>query len=168
MRRIAVTGRFQPLHNDHLDLMHRALSKADLLIVGITNPDARSLMEHPDSGHRHTGEANPYTYFERAAWVDAALRESAVDPARFIVTPFPLERPDLWESYIPAGTTQVIRAYSPWERSKAAALAACYPVEVIDGDPAIRITASDIRARIRAGDTTWSSLVPPAVSRSLA
>lgn len=167
MRRIAVTGRFQPLHNDHLDLMHRALSAADLLIVGITNPDARSLVEHPDSAHRHTDGANPFSYFERAQWVHAALRESGVDPASFTVTPFPLERPDLWESYIPSGTTQVIRAYSPWERAKAAALEARYPVEVIDGDPAVRITASDIRDLIRAGDDAWRSLVPPAVSRSL-
>lgn len=167
MRRIAVTGRFQPLHNDHLDLMEHALAMADDLVVGITNPDTRSLVEHPESSHRHTDDANPYTYFERAAWVTEALREAGVPWERVTITPFPLERADLWQSYIPADTVQLIRAYSPWERAKAAALEACYPVVVLDGDPAARIAASDIRAMIRTADPAWRELVPAAVARTL-
>lgn len=163
---VAVTGRFQPVHLDHLDLMRVGLSMGDVLIVGITNPDRRSLIEHSASSHRHTDEANPYTYFQRALWVRDSLLEAGVPPGRFLITPFPLEAPDTWTSYIPASAHQLVRTYSPWEDSKADALRAVYRTTVIKGDPETKIAATAVRSGI-AGDTDdWRALVPAPVARS--
>lgn len=167
MTLIAVTGRFQPLHLDHVELLMLGAEMGEHLIVGITNPDGRSLVEHGASRHRHTDEANPYTYYERAAWVRESLVDAGLDTADFTVTPFPLERADVWTSYIPAHAHQVVRVFSAWEQAKAEALMSVYPTTVIQGDPARKIAATDIRGAIARGDESWRACVPAAVARAL-
>ena len=61
----AVTGRFQPVHHQHLELFALALAEHDHLVVAVTNPDSGARHEAATSTHRHTDAANPFTYFER-------------------------------------------------------------------------------------------------------
>lgn len=155
-----VTGRFQPVHEQHLDLVGRALAECGHVIVAVTNPDPGARREEAASAHRHMSAANPFTYYERARLLEAACRERGWHE-RTSVVPFDLTRPALWPHYVPLEARQYVRAYGDWERHKARQLrAAGYEVTLLEGDPAGRRTAGDIRARMREGDPGWTALVP--------
>lgn len=164
----AVTGRFQPFHLQHLELVAYALELAHYVIIGVTNPDRRSLQREAASEHRHREDANPFSFFERQEMILASLNAARLDPTRYCVVPFPLDLPDLWEGYIPLDSTQVVRVFSEWEREKVRRLAAAgYPVEVLEGDPESRISATDIRDAL-ADDKKWSHWVPAGTRQVLA
>ncbi len=155
-----VTGRFQPVHAQHLELFELALSRCDHLIVAVTNPDSGARQEEPTSSHRHTDQANPFTYFQRARLINAATTANGW-ARRVTVVPFDLTRPQHWPEWVPLEAHQFVRAYSPWERQKATRLHdAGYPVTVLDGDPATRQSSSDIRQAMAGGN--WHELVPEA------
>lgn len=162
-RIVCVTGRFQPVHHQHLDLFEIALQDADVLIVAVTNPDSGARHEEATSAHRHLPESNPFTYYERARMLQVAL-EGARMSTRATIVPFDLTRPDCWPDYVPLQARHFIRAYSSWERDKAARIArAGYPVTVLDGDPDARLSASDIRAHLHEPVERWAHLVPDPV-----
>lgn len=164
---IAITGRFQPFHRDHLDLVMHGLKLADQVIIGITNPDRRSLKAVPSSSHRHRSSANPFTYLERQRIIHAALKGAAISPARYEVVPFPLDDPNVWRDYIPASTRQLVRVFSDWERDKAAALRdGGYEVVVLDGDPGHRISSSSVRAAMASG-LPWQHWLPRGCAETL-
>lgn len=168
MNRLAcVTGRFQPVHLQHVELFEIALRDAGYLVVAITNPDTAARHQEPTSAHRHLPDSNPFTYFERATLLCAALDERGLT-ARTTIVPFDLTRPDCWNEYVPLHAQHLVRAYSSWERDKARRLAeAGYPVTVLDGDPAIRISSSAIRARLHDDDATWADLMPASAAAVL-
>jgi len=160
MRLAAVTGRFQPVHHQHLELFALALAEHDHLVVAVTNPDSGARAEAATSAHRHTEAANPFTYFERLRLLHAALGGAGLAD-RVTVVPFDLTRPALWPEYVPLTARQFVRAYSAWEKEKAHRLAdGGYPVTVVDGDPASKLDAAEIRARF--ADGTWEAMVPEA------
>jgi cytidyltransferase-like protein len=162
-----VTGRFQPVHEQHLELFEIALRDAEHLVVAVTNPDAGSRHAEPTSAHRHLPESNPFTYFERVGLLRAALEGRGL-AARTTIVPFDLTRPACWPEYVPLRARHLVRVYGDWERDKARRLAdAGYPVTVLDGDPGRRISASALRAQVRSGTATWHDLVPEPVARLL-
>jgi nicotinamide-nucleotide adenylyltransferase len=157
-----VTGRFQPVHGQHLELFEIALREADHLIVAVTNPDRGSWHQEQASAHRHLRSANPFTYYERVRLLEAALGSAALT-RRTTIVPFDLTRGEYWTDYVPLSARHVVRAYSEWERHKARVLAdAGYQVTVLEGDPATKMSSSEIRARIEQG-RSWAELVPNAV-----
>lgn len=159
-----VTGRFQPPHRQHLDLLLLALRRADRLVVAVTNPDTADRARAPESGHRHLAEANPFTFYERLRLVTAALCAAGVRRERFDVVPFPLTAPALWPHYVPLAATHLVRVFSPWERAKAERLrAGGYDVVVLDGVSDQRLAGSDIRAAMVAG-RPWREHVPEPVA----
>lgn len=167
-RLACVTGRFQPVHEQHLELFEIALRDADHLVVAITNPDSGARHEEPTSTHRHLAESNPFTYFERARMLRAALDERGLTD-RTMIVPFDLTRPRCWAEYVPPHARHLVRAYTDWEREKARWLAeAGYPVTVLDGDPADKVSSSDIRPRLLGDRSGWEGLVPVAVAPVLA
>src|SRR5439155_1142186 len=98
--------------------------------------------------HRHTDAANPFTYYERLRLLTAALAGAGLAD-RAVVVPFDLTRPDLWAQYVPRHARHYVRAYSAWEKDKAAQLeAGGYAVTVLDGDPSGKLDASAIRAAV--------------------
>jgi nicotinamide mononucleotide adenylyltransferase len=150
-----------------VELFDLALTGAEWLIVAVTNPDSQARHEEPTSAHRHTRAANPFSYYERARMLAAALAEAGL-AARATVVPFDLTRPDVWPDYVPLRARQYVRVYDAWERQKAARLAeAGYPVTVLDGDPAERVSGTGIRAALRAGAEP-AALLPAAVAGVLA
>lgn len=155
-----VTGRFQPVHAQHLELFDKALAACDHLIVAVTNPDAGARQREPTSSHRHTAAANPFTYFERCRLLAAAVGERGLG-RQITIVPFDLTRPEAWPQYVPLAACQFVRVYSDWEREKGRRLAgAGYPVTLLEGDAGRRISASDIRAALAAGGSGWRPLVP--------
>lgn len=157
-----VTGRFQPVHKQHMELFEVALRDAGHLIVAITNPDAGAVHEEPTSAHRHRRSSNPFTYYERTQLLNAALAGAGLASSTTIV-PFDLTRPVHWPEYVPLDARHFVRAYSDWERRKASLLAdRGYSVEILEGDQSRRLSASDIRVRLAQG-SAWEDLVPAAV-----
>lgn len=156
-----MTGRFQPVHGQHVELFEHALSSAENLVIAVTNPDSGALYEATTSTHRHTVSANPFSYFDRYSFLMAALRERGLAD-RISIVPFDLSRPAVWGDYVPLRARQLVRVYGPWEQEKAEQLkAAGYDVETLEGLNETRLSSSDIRARIIEG-TDWESLVPSA------
>src|SRR3954447_12216213 len=82
-----VTGRFQPVHRQHLELFEIALQEADRLIVAVTNPDSGGRHQEPTSAHRHLPESPPFPYFGGAGVLAAALGRRGL-AARSTVGPF--------------------------------------------------------------------------------
>jgi len=165
---IAVTGRFQPIHLDHLALLRHAFEIARQVFIGITNPEPGVRTAHPASAHRHLASANPWTYVERRTLIDAALRSEGVEPSRYTIVPFPLDEPARWPELLPRGTPQLVRVFSDWEREKVRCFAAAgYPPKVLEGDPATRLSASNIRCAMR-NEEPWQHWVPPGPRELLA
>lgn len=146
-----------------MDLFEIALAGCEHLIVAVTNPDSGARHQEATSAHRHTAAANPFTYFERSRLLRAALDDRGW-ARRCTIVPFDLTRRALWAEYVPLAARHYVRAFSDWERQKARWMeAAGYQVEVIDGDPLTRLSASDIRAGMRDGRSEWRQVVPSAI-----
>jgi cytidyltransferase-like protein len=168
---VCVTGRFQPVHDDHLRLFQVALAAGDRLVVAVTNPDPDTRHAEPTSDHRHRAEANPFTYYERIELLTAALAAAdglgAERAARVRIVPFDLGRPEHWSHYVPSHAVQYVGVYGPWEREKVARLVAGgYRTVEVHGDQRTRRTSSAIRSALRAG-AGWEPLVPPATVQPL-
>ena len=79
--------------------------------------------------------------------------------------PFPVNEPELWAAYVPAGVTQYIRLFSDWGGTKLDRLReAGYEVVVLDEGSEKEISGAEVRAALRSGDE-WEALVPPGVAR---
>ena len=162
-----VHGRFQPFHNGHLEYLRGAAERSDEIFVGITNPDPARIKAEPSDPLRHLPESNPYSYAERLLMVKAAAGDLGLDPARVHVIPFPVNEPDLWPAYIPAGATQYLRLFSEWGGTKLERMReAGYEVVVLDEGAEKELSGADVRAAIRDGGD-WQGLVPPGVARVL-
>lgn len=157
---VAVTGRFQPFHNDHLDLVVHGLSIADRVLIGVTNADSVRRPAHPASSHRHLDCANPYNYDQRAQLIEASLAAAGIEVRRYDVIPFPLDDPASWSEILATGTRQLVRVFSDWEREKVRRFASAgFATVVLEGHAATRVSGSDIRAAMRAG-RPWGHWVP--------
>jgi len=162
---VCVTGRFQPVHDDHLRLFRTALAAGDRLVVAVTNPDPGTRRPEPESGHRHRADANPFTFYERVELLTAALAADRLQQARIV--PFDLARPEHWSHYVPLTAVQYVGVYGPWEAEKVRRLAAGgYRVVQVPGQQRTRRTSTAIRAALRAGQD-WEPLVPPATVPAL-
>lgn len=156
----AVTGRFQPFHSDHLDLVLQAVDDGGSVIVGVTNPDARSRVRDSQSPHRHRDDANPFSYVERQAMIASSLSAAGLARTQFAIVPFPLDVPQVWHDYIPSHAVQLVRTFTKWEDKKVELLrAGGYEVRAIPGDQRSRISASDVRAAMVAG-ADWREHLP--------
>ncbi|MEX2533103.1 MAG: adenylyltransferase/cytidyltransferase family protein [Nitriliruptoraceae bacterium] len=159
IRTACVTGRFQPVHLQHVELFLRALDEADRLIVAITNPTVESYATQDASLHRNQAEANPFDVATRTRLLAASLTDAGIAAVTSIVA-FDIFVPDTWEEIVPLDVTQVVRVYSPWEAEKVVRFrAAGYPVRVLNGDNDNKITASQIRASLFAGGHDWEAHV---------
>ena len=160
-----IHGRFQPFHNGHLEYLRGAASRSEEIFVGITNPDPSRIRPEPSDPARHLPESNPWSYAERMLMVKAAASDLGLDLARVHPIPFPVNEPELWAAYVPAGVTQYIRLFSDWGGTKLDRLReAGYEVVVLDEGSEKEISGAEVRAALRSGDE-WEALVPPGVAR---
>lgn len=162
-----IHGRFQPFHLGHREYLQLALERSEQLIVGITNPDPWQIAEEAESSHRHTDEANPFTFFERLQMVRNVLLDDAVPLERVLIIPFPVNLPDRWRYYIPPDVTHFVRVFSDWEQTKVDRLRAeGYRAEILSPGADKAFEATEVRRRLDAGED-WAALVPPGTSRVL-
>ena len=158
------TGRFQPFHNQHLEVLSALSHEFDRIIIAITNPDIENLFEHAASQHRHTDAANPFSYESRVQIIEDSISElSELNGVEIEIIPFDLTQPDSWT--VPAETVFALRIFSVWEANKLD-LFTGQGFEVLElPAPATKLSASDIREALTANDSTWHShVIPEAVS----
>lgn len=152
------TGRFQPFHNQHLEVLSALSHEFDRIILGITNPDLDNLREHSASQHRHTDSANPFSYESRVKIIkDSIANQSEFDRVEFEIIPFDLNDSASWS--VPSETVFALRIFSPWEASKLT-LFTDLGFETLElPAPSIKLSASDIRASLEASDSKWENSV---------
>lgn len=152
---VCFTGRFQPFHKQHLEVVEAIRKEYAHIIIGITNPDLTKLNQHAESAHRHTDNANPFDFDARREIVLASLE----DLTEVEVIPFDLENPKSWQ--VPAETTFALRIFSSWEISKQKLFESNgYRTQLLD-PPAHKLSASSIREQLMAGNTAWQEQVCP-------
>ena len=154
------TGRFQPFHNQHLEVLSALSHEFDRIIIGITNPDIENLFEHAASLHRHTDVANPFSYESRVQIIKASISDlTDLNNVEIEIIPFDLTQPSSWT--VPAETVFALRIFSVWEVSKLN-LFTGQGFEVLElPAPANKLSASDIREALTTNDSTWHSHVAP-------
>jgi cytidyltransferase-like protein len=162
-----VHGRFQPFHNGHLACLQQAATRCRHLLIGITNPDRRSMIIEPEDPTRHLPASNPFTFTERLLMITAVLRDTDPGIPSYVI-PFPIGFPALWHEYLPAGTVHFMRLFSGWGRVKIERLtAAGYRVVTLEPGVEKDVSGEQVRAAWRRDDPLWTSLVPPAVADTI-
>ncbi len=157
-----IHGRFQPFHVGHLEYLRLAAEQSEELVVGITNPDARSSVFEAADPARSEAAANPWSYLERYRMIQAVLREEGLE--RSPIVPFPVSDTELWSSYAPAGVTHFLRVFDAWGEAKANRLrGAGYDVVVLAAGTAKTVSGKDVRVRLAQGGD-WRALVPAGVA----
>lgn len=164
-----IHGRFQVLHNDHLQYLLAGKARCRHLVVGITNPDPSLTAADAADPDRHAPYANPMTYYERYVVTREVLREADLPEQEFSLVPFPVNRPDLYRFYVPLDGTFFLTIYDNWGRKKKEMFASMgLKVEVLWEKPPEQkgLVSSDIRQRMARGEP-WETMVPPAVAKRM-
>jgi cytidyltransferase-like protein len=158
-RYASVHGRFQPFHKGHLTYLNLAFQRCDHLIIGITNPDKRHLIQTEADPKRHLAAANPFTYYERYLMIKGSLLAAGMQLESFDIVPFPIDSPQLLENYCPK-VPVYLRDRGAWTKSKILTLQSCgWFVEILTDSTDLDITGTEIRQRITNG-RKWQELVP--------
>ncbi len=161
-----VHGRFQVLHNDHVEYILAGKRRCDSLVIGITNPDPSLTNVDPANPSRSQAASNPLTYFERYSMVKAAMIEKGLSYSEFSITPFPINFPDLYRFYVPTKAIFYLTIYDDWGRRKHELLAKSgLRTEVLWDRPAEQkgLTGSFIRNLMLKG-LSWEEFVPKSVA----
>lgn len=153
----AVCGRFQPLHNEHLDYILEAKRITNKLWIGLVSPSSISL----SPAYRLAGSANPLTFDERVEMIIEALADENVPSQDIVIVPFDLEQ----ATNIPSGIPMLITKCDTWSDKKEEILRKNYSIRILKHRPDPQITGSAVRHMILNDDGTWTSLVPMATIR---
>jgi cytidyltransferase-like protein len=161
-----IHGRFQGLHNGHMEYLLAGKSRCRFLYIGITNPDPSLIRENAADLKRSRDDANPFTYFERMEMLRDALVEAGVQRSEFDVVPFPINTPQLIQYYTPTTATYYVTIYDAWGRTKAETLTSLgLRVEVMwERTMAQRLTTGTEVRQLISGGKPWRNLVPNAVA----
>ncbi|MAL09080.1 MAG: cytidyltransferase [Maricaulis sp.] len=161
-------GRFQPPHIDHLKYLMSIAMRCDHLIIAITNPVQDTVKFVPESDHRHSAEANPYTYFERAELIRFGLMDMGLDCRSYTIVPFDLFQPKTWRYFLPKSDCMLyLRVFSDWElRKKSIFEENGIPVKILDRPQHKGMAATEVRVRI-AKNQSISDFVTPSVEKHL-
>lgn len=155
-----VHGRFQPFHTGHKSYVKWANQQCDRLIIGITNADPSHIDVEDADPDRHKEENNPYTYFERQRMITAFIDSDLFNGAAYI-TPFPINKPELWQHYVPASATHYIRVLEEWHEEKVERIQE-HGREVVSERHERVVSGTNIRKKMR-NDEEWESEVPAPV-----
>ena len=158
-----IHGRFPLFHNDHLKYALLAKERCKKLIVGITSPENANLLREEVDPHRSNASANPFTYYERFNMVKLALLEAGVKREDFEIVPYPIERPEVLNNYIPLSATSFFTIYDDWGYEKLHRLGELgYGTIVLFDTREKAMCSTEIRQKI-VNEQDWKQMVPSAV-----
>ena len=163
-----VLGRFQPIHIGHMEYLESAKRHCERLVVGITNPDIKTIINEKADAKRSKRENNPFSYILRYEMIGRSLRDANWNADQFTITPALITEPARMEAFLPPKekTTVFITVYDKWGDEKARRMEQLgYRVQILwRRDMSQRITSgTEIRRLMRAGGV-WQHLVPGAVA----
>ena len=154
-------GRFQPFHDGHLAYLRWAADECDELLVGLTNADPSHVRDESADPERSEPRNNPFRYHERDRMVRAAVADADLGvPVR--VLPFPVNRPELWEYYVPDDAVHLLRVLDDWHGVKADRLRE-HGRQVRTVRAERTVSGTEIRRRMARGDDSWREDVPKGV-----
>jgi len=160
-------GRFQPVHNGHVEYLLAAKARCDFLYIGLTQMVRSRLQDVSEVAH-HRAELpnNPLTFFERQELIREVMLDSGVARGEFEVLPFPIEDEPILTEFLPLDVPVFTTVYDDWNREKVVRLrSAGYVVEVLWEREIKEYVGSKVRALVAAGDDGYRSMVPEATSR---
>jgi nicotinamide-nucleotide adenylyltransferase len=147
MKRGLFIGRFQPLHNAHLEDIKSALKEVDELIIGVGSSNVKRNKE------------NPFTFEERVKMIDSVLLKKFIRNCYIFPVP-DFNDDEKWVQYIEKEIPKfdIVYTGNSWTHR-------CFKkfgykvnkVEIIDG-----ISSTIIRDLIN-GNKEWKKLVPKEV-----
>jgi nicotinamide-nucleotide adenylyltransferase len=159
-----IHGRFQPFHNGHKRYLEWALNHCENLIVGITNADPNHIANEKVDPERHKKRNNPYMYFERQILIRSYLESEGLTD-RVIITPFPINKANLWKYYAPKEATHFVMVLEDWHEEKVRRLKNNgRSVHTKRGKR--DISATNIRQKMRDG-RSWESDVPNSIAKTI-
>ena len=160
-----IHGRFQMLHNGHMEYLLAGKSRCERLIIGISNPDVTLVKFNDANPHRSAASSNPLSFFERYEMIRLAMLEAGVPREEFEIVPFPINYPELLFNYVPHDAKFYMTIYDEWSEDKRKVLQelGC-EVEVMwqRSNEEKEISGTEVRAAITAGEE-WRHLVPKSV-----
>lgn len=157
-----IHGRFQMLHNGHLEYLLAGKKRCAHLIIGICNPDMHLTKFSSANPHRSLKSSNPLTFFERFQMIKGSLLEAGIPLEEFDIVPFPVNFPELLFNYAPKKAKYYMTIYDQWgiEKKQNFEKLGC-DVDVMwtmtNEDKCT--SGSEVRALIKNGGE-WRHLVP--------
>ncbi len=162
-----IHGRFQVLHNGHMEYLLAGKSRCKCLIIGISNYLGNNSNPRISSidNHRLTSSANPFTYFERMEMITLAMEEAGISKNEFEIVPFPIETPELIFNFVPKSAVFYMTIYDEWGHDKKRVLFELgVKIDVMweRSEAQKPISGSLVRAKIEKYEL-WNDLVPDSV-----
>ena len=164
-----IHGRFQVLHNDHLNYLLAGKNRCKHLVVGITNPDPTLTRDDPSDPQRSLPTTNPLSYYERYLLIQAALLEAGLKAEEFAVVPLPINLPELYRHYVPLEAVFFLTIYDAWGESKLHQFESLgLKTEVLWRKRLEEkgLSGAFIRKKMISGEP-WKHLIPPSAARLL-
>ena len=114
-----VFGRFQVLHNKHMEYLLAAKMRCKKLYIGITHQD---IMMFAATSHLDvnggTKRDNPMTYLERLEMIQKAVENFGIKKEDYEIVPFPITHPELILQYAPEDATYFMSIKDEWDEQK--------------------------------------------------
>lgn len=145
-----IIGRFQPLHNGHMEVIRKCATESENLTIGI------------GSAQYSHEPGNPFTAGERYLMIEDALKDENID--NYCIVPVEdLNRYSVWVSHVESMSPPFSRVYSNNPFTRRLFEEAGY--ELKDSPLYSRDVYSGTEVRFRmVNDLDWRSLVPVAVA----
>ncbi len=148
-------GRFQPLHNGHIDIIQKILKENDKIIIVIGSAD------------EDFSQKNPLTTKERIILIKEAIKEMGVSPKNYHIIPLrDINNINLWVNHLNKHIPKYSKVYTGSELVKK-----CYKI-----NPTAKIinikkdkflfSASDIR-KMMIKNENWEKMVHPSTAKLL-
>lgn len=154
-KRALFVGRFQPFHLGHLAAIKTVLKQVEELVIIVGSAE----YSHSDK--------NPFTAGERIEMIRAALNESGIDPAKYIIIPIrDVHIHATWAAFIVSQTPKFDAVFTNEPLTSRLFKERGYRVERIPFFDRATYSATEIRKRILEGKN-WESLVPKSVAELL-
>ena len=146
-----VIGRFQPLHNGHLEVIRKVASECDRMIIGIGSAQ-----------YSHNRD-NPFTAGERYLMISETIKAEGIDNVS-IVPVEDLNRSSIWVSHVVSMCPPFSIVYSNNNVTRRLFEEAGYEVRDSPLYNRKEYSGTEVRRRL-SEDGDWESLVPKAVAK---
>ncbi len=146
-----IVGRFQPLHNGHLEVIRKVASECDRMIIGIGSAQ-----------YSHSCD-NPFTAGERYLMISEALRDEGITNVS-IVPIEDLNRYSVWVSHVVSMCPPFSKVYSNNSTTRRPFEEAGFELHDSPLYNRKEYSGTEVRKRMAEGGD-WESLVPKAVAK---